>query len=407
MGIISQWLLASVASAQSNIYLNSLNYTTLFSSNKGNIHLGSLNINPLFSISESYDDNIFDAPNNETSDFITVYSPGINLSAPIKIIKSDINVNYIANVLEYTRNSDQSHVDQYFDTTFKTVFPLGLGAIFHERFEDTELPPSFNYIYGELVQRTRRRTNDFSTTITLPQYFARLNPEFYYDNYDIQYDEFKDSSYNEQRIGTRLTYKLLTKINTLTEFNVGQTTYDTDVISDSVFYESLVGVQLKETAKTEGTFKIGYRIRDYKDENFKQFKGVVLSLESTTKLTDITNFSVLLRRSEEEAIFTPDRNFYELNSIFLTLNRKLSSKIDASISNYYQFLNFPAINAGESDIRLFTIGIRPSLNYKIQKWLFANISYWYDNRTSSSDNSVSGDLGRKKNVITFTIGAAF
>ena len=97
-----------------------------------------------------------------------------------------------------------------------------------------------------------------------------------------------------------------------------------------------------------------------------------------------------------------DRNYYELNSIYLTLGRKLTSKIDANISNYYQLLDFPAASEGESDIKFLTIGFRGSVDYKIQKWLSTNLSYWYDDRTSSSENA-----GRKKNVISFTIGAAF
>jgi len=119
----------------------------------------------------------------------------------------------------------------------------------------------------------------------------------------------------------------------------------------------------------------------------------------------LTNFSVLLRRSQEEILFTPDRNFYELNSLYLTFSRKLTGKIKASLSNYYQFLDIPAVREAESDIETFTWGLRTSVDYKIQKWLFAELSYWYEDRESSSDDSE--DRGRKKNVITFTIGAAF
>ena len=132
---------------------------------------------------------------------------------------------------------------------------------------------------------------------------------------------------------------------------------------------------------------------------------MVFSLESKTQFDTLTNFSVLLRRSQEEILFTPDRNFYELNSLYLTFSRKLTGKIKASLSNYYQFLDIPAVREAESDIETFTWGLRTSVDYKIQKWLFAELSYWYEDRESSSDDSE--DRGRKKNVITFTIGAAF
>lgn len=374
-------------------------------STQGNIQLGPLRLHPLFAISEIFDSNIFDTPDDEKSDLITMYSPGINLSLPIRGMKSEFNASYIANFLDYRKNPDEGRVDQYVDGSFRTVLPRGLGITLHDRLEDTEIPPTFNYIYGELIQRTRRRSNYFTTNVTLPNYFARFDSELSYSNNDHQYDTFKDSSYNEQKIGARLTYKLLTKLDTLAELNFGKTNYDTNVISDSTFYESLAGVQWKETAKTTGIFKIGYRIRDYEEEGFDQFNGVVFSLESKTRLNTVTNFSVLLRRSQEEILFTPDRNYYELNSLYLTFSRKLTGKIEISLSNYYQLLDIPAVREAESDIDTFTWGFRPSVDYKIQKWLFAELSYWYENRDSSSDDSE--ELGRKKHVITFTLGAAF
>lgn len=320
---------------------------------------------------------------------------------PVRFIKSELSVSYLSNFNDYRENPDQSTINQYLATSFKTELPRGLGITLNNRFEDTEQPPTFDYIYGELIQRIRRKSNNFSTTVNLPQYFARFATDLHYSNSDNTYEGYVGANYNEQKIGTLLTYKLFTKLYTLTEFNIGRTSYETDVLN-SVFYESLIGIQFKETAKTTGSFKIGYRVRDYENEDLEQFQGVVLSLESKTQLTALTNISVLLRKSQEEALFTVDRNFYELNSIYLTLGRKLTSKIDANISNYYQLLDFPAIREGESDIKYLTIGFRGSVDYKIQKWLSTNLSYWYDDRTSSSEN-----LGRKKNVIAFTIGAAF
>lgn len=363
------------------------------------MHLGSLKIHPLFSVSESYDDNIFDVSNNEISDLITIYSPGINLSLPVRVIRSELNVSYLSDIRDYRENPDQSTINQYFATSFKTELPHGLGITLNNRFEDTEQPPTINYIYGELIQRIRRKSNTFSTTINLPQYFARFDADLHYNNSDNTYEGYLNLKYNTQNIGTQLTYKLFTKLYTFTEFDIGKISYNG--VLDSVSYDTFIGVQFKETSKTTGIFKIGYHVRDYESENIEQFQGVVLSLESNTQLTALTNISVLLRRSQEEALITADRNFYELNSIYLILGRKLTSKIDANISNYYQLLDFPAASEGESDIKYLTIGFRLSVDYKIQKWLSTNLSYWYDDVTSSSEN-----IGRKKNVIAFTIGAS-
>ncbi|WKZ19233.1 MAG: outer membrane beta-barrel protein [Candidatus Jettenia sp. CY-1] len=399
-GILFLWIPCCEVNAQYTIPPGLTNLTDT----RGNIHWGPLKIHPLFTLSEAFDDNIFDTPTKEESDFITIYSPGLNLFLPIKGLKSELNMSYLANFLEYRENPEQDHIDQYIEGSFKTIFPLGLSITLNNRFEDTELPPTFDYILGELIQRTKRKSNYFTTTIALPDYFANFDPELYYSNSDNQYEEFKDSSYNEQKIGARLTYKLFTKLSTLAEFNIGKTTYDTGVLSDSIFYESLVGIQFKGTAKTTGTFKVGYRIRDYEDKEVDQFSGVILSLEAETRLNALTSISILLRRSQEEVLFTQHGNFYELNSIYLTFRRKLTKKLEGSISNYYQVLDFPAFDS-EPSTEFFTWGLNTSLSYMIQKWLFTELSYWYEDRDSSSDNSE--ELGRKKNVITFTIGATF
>ncbi len=376
-------------------------------STQGNLQLGPLRLHPLFAISEIFDDNIFDTPDNEESDFITMYSPGINLFLPIRGLKSEFSVSYLANFLEYRENHEEGHIDQYVDGTFKTALPRGLGITLHERFEDTETPPTFDFIYGQLYQRIKRSSNYFTTTVTLPNYFARFDSEISYFNNNHHYDSFEDSNYNEQIFGTRLTYKLLTKLDTLAEFNFGKTNYVTNVISDSVVYESLVGVQWKETAKTTGNFKIGYRVRDYEQEEFNQFDGMVFSLESKTQLDTLTNFSILLRRSQEETFLPSNQGFYELNSLYATFARKLTGKIEASLTNYYQLMDFPATQEKTSNTEVFTWGFRTSIDYKIQKWLFTELSYWYEDRESSSDDEDEEELGRKKHVVTFTIGAAF
>ena len=76
---------------------------------QGNMHFGSLKIHPLFSISESYDDNIFDTPDSQVSDLITTYSPGLNLSLPVRGIRSELNINYLTDILEYRDNPDGRH----------------------------------------------------------------------------------------------------------------------------------------------------------------------------------------------------------------------------------------------------------------------------------------------------------
>lgn len=131
----------------------------------------------------------------------------------------------------------------------------------------------------------------------------------------------------------------------------------------------------------------------------------MFSLESKTQLDALTNFSILLRRSQEETFQPATKGFYDLNSLYVTFSRKLTGKIEASLANYYQVIDYPAMQGETSDTEYFTWGVRTSIDYKIQKWLFTRLSYWYADRDSSSDDSEG--RGRKKQVITFTLGATF
>ena len=100
-------------------------------SKQGNLQLGPLRLHPLFAISEIFDSNIFDTPDNAESDFITMYSPGINLFLPIRGLKSELSASYLANFLDYRENPEEGRMDQYFDGSFKTLLPPGLGITLH------------------------------------------------------------------------------------------------------------------------------------------------------------------------------------------------------------------------------------------------------------------------------------
>lgn len=112
----------------------------------------------------------------------------------------------------------------------------------------------------------------------------------------------------------------------------------------------------------------------------------------------------MLQKGQQEVIGMPEKSFYDISSVYLTFRRKLTKKIEGSLSNYYQFIDIPA-RENTPDVKYFTWGVRTSLEYHIQKWLFAELSYWFENRNAESDDPKY--VGRDKNVITFTIGAAF
>ncbi|MDR4507450.1 MAG: outer membrane beta-barrel protein [Candidatus Brocadiaceae bacterium] len=323
---------------------------------------------------------------------------------PIRGLKSFTRLTYLANILEYRDNPDESTVNHFIDGAFTTAFPRGLKLELIDTYIQTQEPPLIDDVLGESFRRRERKTNDFRVSITTPRYFSRFESKVFYSHYDITYEGIESASYTEQTIGEELSYELFPKVNTLFQIDVGKTKYD-DGSQDGTFYEFLLGMKFQETAKTTGEFKTGYRIREYEDDDFDTFKGLVLSLNSRTQLTALSAVSVSLRRSQEESVFTEGRNYYELNALSVSYERKITSKIQAKLTNYYQLLNFPSQEQDEDEIDEFVWGIRASLHYTIKPWLFSDVNYWTEDRDVSPEDS--GRFGRKKNVVTFTMGMSF
>ncbi len=123
------------------------------------LHIGPLRLYPLLEISETFDDNVFDAADTDaiTGDFYTTYKPAILLVLPIK--KHLLELNYGSEIYEYTRdhsptkslpfpvNKEQDHVNQYFGGS--------VSLNFHNDFSITlSNQTSMNRRPGKFTRRT-------------------------------------------------------------------------------------------------------------------------------------------------------------------------------------------------------------------------------------------------------------
>lgn len=369
------------------------------------MRLGPVGIHPSFGIREAYDDNVFDTPKDEVADFVTIASPGIRLELPLR--ESSIKWGYRADVVNFNTHSDQNYTGHFVDGNIDLRSAKGAGLSIFEHFEATEDPATI-----ETDVRHPRITNSAGMSLTSPAFlFRRLGIELHYSNYDIGYreTEFDISNRNESKIGSTLSVVTFPKVYSLLEVNYGWNNYEKETFdpnlprSNSTFYDILTGLRWDITDKSAGTFKIGYRLRDYEKDEVEDFKGLITSLSADVAILPKTMLTVTVERSQLESEFVEGNNFFETNSMSFAARRTITEKIQAIFSGGYAHLewpeDFPGLNRPKKD-NVFNGMFE--LKYFIRQWLFTNFSYAYQNR-----NSTVPSQDHKENIVSVGLMAAF
>ncbi len=374
---------------------------------QGNIRLGPVGVHPSFGIRESYDDNIFDTAKDEVADFVTIATPGIRFELPLR--ESSMKLGYRADIVNFNDHSSQNYAGHFIDGNIDLKSPRGAGLSVNEHFEATEASATI-----ETDVRHPRVTNSAGISLTPPAFlFRRLGIELHYSNYNTGYTEteFESSNRNESKIGSTLSFITFPKVYSLLEINYGWTKYEKKTFdpafeaarSDSTFYDILTGLRWDITNKSAGTFKIGYRMRDYEREEMKDFKGLVTSLGADVAIMPKTTISVTVERSQLESEFTPQSNFFENNSILFTAKRTITEKIQAIFSGGFSRAvwpeDYPGFNKPRKD-DVFSGSFE--LKYFIRQWLFTNFSYAYQNRSSTIPI-----VEHKENIVSVGMALAF
>lgn len=375
---------------------------------QGNMHLGPVRIHPSVGIREAYDDNVFDTPKDEVADTVTIASPGIRFELPLQ--ESSIKWGYRADIVNFNTHSDQNYVGHVIDGNIDLQTAKGAGLSINEHFEATEDSATI-----ETDIRHPRVTNNVGFSLTPPpSLFRRFGIELHYLNYDTGYTEteFKSSNRNETQIGSTLSFAIFPKVYSLLEINYGWTDYDKESFdtalprSDSVFYDLLTGLRWNITGKSVGTFKIGYRMRDYEKGELKDFKGLITSLGADVAILPKTTITVTIERSQQESEFTPQNNFFENNSILFTVRHSITEKTQATFYGGFTRAEWPEgvedfFGSGrqrKDDVFSGTF----EMKYFVRQWLFANFSYAYQNR-----NSTIPSVEHKENIVSVGMVVAF
>lgn len=405
-------LLASNVFAEGNNGING----DIFGKESGYIH-------PSISLSESYNDNIYNTKDKE-EDFITNISPAIWFALPgtkdpisIKEIsgstpggltktrfKSEIFNRYQTYVFYgpqfelYSQNDEENTTSQLLeggaqynlkgglsfdvvDQYYKSHDPRGQGVSTSiDEYENNLLDGMINYDITQKLQ-------------------IRAGGSMYNVHYRDARNNFKDRQ--DQGLSGYIFFHVLPKTSVYTGYEKINIDYNEDSLtsfSDSDLNKFFAGVKWDITAKSKGNIKAGYVTRDYDQKTKDDTDGFISELTIDHNFTNSTSISVTGSRSNTESDIIGS-NYVDSNSLGLSYNQKITSKILATLQLKWENLDYNDI------IRTDNIYlISPRLQYIFTDWLTSDLVYSY--KTRKSDSEPNTDYDYENNTFMLRISAA-
>lgn len=147
-------------------------------------------------------------------------------------------------------------------------------------------------------------------------------------------------------------------------------------------------MEWKITAKSRGSVKAGYSLRDFTVSGTNNNKTFVFEGKIDHKFTPKTSLTVTASRRTDETNI-PSTFFVLTNEVELQYQQMVTSKITGSLAlgykneSYGADLTLGALTAKRKD-NLYQLSL--GLQYEFRKWLKAGISYIYATRDSNFSN---------------------
>ena len=167
---------------------------------QGNIHLGPLKINRSFVERIEFDDNVFQVSGKGTtsdgqreakkSDLINIFTTGLKLDLPVRGggfipgTEHHLGLDWHTDFINYRKYTSENQQNNYFIVSASFMFPRGLGIKMRDRYVDASSTAG-----GETDQIHKRKTQDVSITVNMPDYFRKFDAEISYRFKDHEFEE--------------------------------------------------------------------------------------------------------------------------------------------------------------------------------------------------------------------------
>ena len=243
-------------------------------------------VHPFLAVTEFYTDNVFYSKNDKKSDFATVLSPGIWLTVPgvyEKLLIADTSILspggfslsrykpetfkryqtylfYNADIELYSRETSGNIVNHKLEGLLQYNLRGGLTFELIDQFlASHDLRGT-----GISSELDKFRTNlaDFIVTYNLGERFMlRLDYANYFVDYTASRNDFRDR--NDNTVSAYLFYLFRPKTSLFYEYEFVDVSYVDNILSNSAEHHSFLGVQWDVTAKSKGSVKAGYGLKDF------------------------------------------------------------------------------------------------------------------------------------------------
>jgi len=361
----------------------------------GRIQIGKTKVIPGISLQEVYDDNIYLVNDNEESDWITHVMPALGGTYSFEE-RGSLSLGYAGDLAYYSdndKNDWQTHKGM-FNLDYEAPGGLILGI--SNTYTDAEDPYGSPSQYKLGVPKTERWNNDGKGKIGY-NFGNRLKALAYYNYYKQDYDLAADytQDYDDNEFGLGFQIRMLPKTWGFIRYHYGERDYFTNKPADNVteatdsdfdWSRVNVGLTWDTGAKLSGEVNFGYQWKDYdniSDPGRNRYEdkdtwiaGTAVNYTATATTTLSLSIARALRESGSNT-----NEFFEDTGFGLSLKQILFTKFTLDLSGTYSKndYNLPVAKKKEHDNYLASLG----LDYRIQDWLSAGVSYKYMEKESN------------------------
>lgn len=365
-------------------------------------------VHPFLSITEYYTDNVFNANVDKKSDFLTVISPGIWLTVPHIYEKLlDINTSsmapggftlsrfkpeffrryqtylfYGADIERFSKYSSEDVTVHNVEGLFQYNLKGGISIELVDKF----LASHDIRGTGLSAKLDKYRTN-LSNLILTYDVHKKIKFRIDYSNFLVNYVESRNNFRNrtDNAFSGYIFYKFQPKTSVFVEYEFVDINYKENILFNSREHHYFGGLQWDITAKSKGSVKAGYGIKDFSGSAIGNSEGFILEVQIDHKFTPKTSLIVKASRKTNETNMLTT-SYLLSNSIEAEYIQRLTGKITGEVNLSYTNDNYKGdlTFGGETKERkddLFKGAL--ALQYKFKKWLNMDTGYIYMQRDSN------------------------
>lgn len=348
------------------------------------IRSGSLVVHPYAGLTFSYDSNIYLTKDDVTGSLITMLTPGVSLSLPVR--NNEFKFNYFAEVIGYKENpSGNNAVHHNADFSGELKSPTGLSFGLKDSFRHTTDPAT-----SDFPERVPRNYNALTATVGY-QLSDRVSASLSYtDRFNIylpgRYD--RDLSRREGDASLEGRYGISPKTSVLLGLGMGTVDYiAAGNPKDSRYTEVFAGIRGQLTPKTTGEVRVGSRNRTYNNEALSGSDDTtgVAGLSTVTRFSPRADLTLGVNRNLVESTFIGNPH-YTATLLSFRYNQKVLSHWTGMLTATYEDDRYPnAVLSGSSLKKRGDTNILAGVgaSYSLYEWLSFSGAYTLRTRDSN------------------------